>query len=185
MRKEFKLTHNSSNYVKVSLNSDKIDELVSGFMAGYITRVGILGGKTTRYKVITTRAGAHKAGKEEAGMTNAEIGAVHEFGSLSRHIKRRSFLEMPLVMHAEGLVGIKESLWKVFQQGSQTKQELKKAYVALGMLAENIVQTAFNTRGFGTWPKNADSTIARKHSDAPLVDSHQLARSITSDVVKK
>ena len=55
----------------------------------------------------------------------------------------------------------------------------------VGVVAEEVIQEAFATRGFGKWKANKPSTIARKGSDSPLIDTGQLRRSITSKVDKR
>ena len=188
MKKTYFKGQRSGNYVQVKVNSDALEDLQATLMSKFVTRVGILGSKVSRNTTITTKQGFHKAGKVASPKTNAEIGLLHEKGSLTQHIPRRSFLEMPLIMHSEGLKSIKESLVPVFSTTDsigKRKSMWRQAYVKLGMLAENIVQTAFESRGFGQWAPDSAGTIKRKHSDQPLIDTAQLRRSITSDVVAK
>ena len=67
----------------------------------------------------------------------------------------------------------------------------------LGILI--LVQEAFNTGGFGKWPANADITlkggwmrsssgkpfyVKPKKSTAPLIDTGQLRRAVSSEVAK-
>ena len=75
------------------VNLDKLKSIEEQLGKKYLARVGVLGEKSRdRKEAVVTKAGTHKAGKEPASMTNAEIGLVHEKGSLSRGIPRRSFL---------------------------------------------------------------------------------------------
>lgn len=185
MKKTYFKGLRSGNYIQVKIDIDRLDEIQSSLMARYVTRVGILGSKTNRMKTITTRKGLHRAGREASPQTNAEIGLLHEKGSLSLHIPRRSFLEMPLVLKSEGLMAIRNKIWAAFIAGPETKVKLKSAYVELGHMAERIVQAAFESRGFGHWVPDSAGTIRRKGSDMPLIDTGQLRRSITSDVVSK
>ena len=117
-------------------------------------------------------------------MSNAAIGLLMEKGSVSRHIDRRSFLEMPMVWKSEGLLAIRNKLWEVFTKGDQTKARLHKAYSDLGMLATRIIAAAFDSGGFGHWKADSAKTIARKGSSATLIDTRQLQRSITHDVIE-
>jgi hypothetical protein len=170
MKKTFFKGQRTGNSVEIKMNTDKLEDLYSALMAGYIARVGILGSKTER---------------KERTATNAEIGLIHEKGSVTRHIPRRSFLEMPLVLKSEGLLAIRDSLWKVFTSGDQTKARLKRAYFDLGLIANNIINVAFTSAGFGTWPPDSARTIKKKGSSAPLIDTGQLRRSITHDVIER
>jgi hypothetical protein len=173
------------NFGTVSLDLEHLNELHDTlFGTKFITQVGVLGAKAqSRKQIATTKLGYHKKGREASEQTNAEIGLVHEKGSLSRGIPRRSFLLFPLQHQAKGLMGVRKFLWNNFMNGDQSLASLKKAYTLLGIAAENIIQKAFQTGGFGKWPKLSQATIDRKKSSAILIDSGQLRRSITSRVV--
>lgn len=134
-------------------------------------KVGILGDKAQK---------EHKDSK----LTNAQIGFLNEFGSFSRHIPKRSFLVTPLKVHLNSYIKQKKSLSpkefeKAIEKGKQ--EEFAKK---VGIVAEEVVQDAFATRGFGEWAPNAPSTIAQKGSDSPLIDTGELRRSISSEVIK-
>jgi hypothetical protein len=49
----------------------------------------------------------------------------------------------------------------------------------IGILAEAIVQEAFDTAGFGSWPP---SDMSRKKVHQTLVETTQLRNAVTSDV---
>ena len=185
MKKTYFKGLRSGNYVQVKIDTDKLEDIQSALMAKFVTRVGILGSKTDRMNTITTKQGLHKAGKVASPQTNAEIGLLHEKGSLTQRIPRRSFLELPLVLKSEGLMAVRNKIWAAFIAGEQTTSKLKAAYTELGHMAERIIAAAFESRGFGHWAPDSAGTIRRKHSDMPLIDSSQLRRSITSDVVAK
>jgi hypothetical protein len=186
MKEAFFKGNRSSNYVSIKLNTDKLENIKGALEEHFITRVGILGSKASRMNTVTTKSGKHRAGKDMATMTNAEIGLVHEKGSTTRHIPRRSFLEMPLILKSEKLLSIRNKIWEIFNYaGEESAARLKQAYASLGIAAENIVQSAFASGGFGRWAADKEATIRRKGSSAPLIDTAQLRRSITSDVVSK
>lgn len=120
------------------------------------------------------------------GPTNAEIGFANEFGKMTGYpkIPSRSFIRMPLnlVFHQ-----------KLKEKKSLTGKELEKALTEgkevefaqkVGLVAEETIQEAFETHGFGNWAPNAPRTVAEKGSDSPLIDTGQLRRSITSKVIK-
>jgi hypothetical protein len=172
----------------VHLDIDKLESIQHALKAKFVTEVGILGSKSgTRKNITTTKAGVRKAGKNYTAQTNAEIGLLHEKGSLTQHLPRRSFLLFPLQYKAEGLLAIKNKLWGVFTNpnAEQTMPRLKKAYKDLGMLAERIISASFKSGGFGKWKDISDATKKRKKSSAILIDSHQLERSISSRVVNQ
>jgi len=129
------------------------------------TRVGILGAKASQ--------------THEGGMTNVEVGSIHEYGSISRNIPSRSFLRMPL--EAKVWEWVKKNKDRYYEMLKINK--LRKWYVALGLEAEAIVDEAFTTRGFGRWSPLKKSTIEAKGSDMPLIDTGQLRKSISSQVL--
>lgn len=152
----------------------------------YETRVGIMGKKSTSRETIMRRAftsenGKVKPIKSPSPMTNAEIGFYHEKGSKSSGLPRRSFLELPLQMK---LPRVLEQVGPSVIKGLTT-ENLKAAFTDLGLIAENIIGSAFKTGGFGRWPKLKAATIRRKGSSAILIDTSQLRRSVSSTVVGK
>lgn len=181
--KDISLTIDLDTFTKIRVELEK----------NYASRVGVLGQKTNRipmlageshqrYKMrVKTIMAKNPKVQQSSEKTNAEIGLKQEMGSLSDHIPRRSFLEMPLTMKMPDYYKtFGETLKKAFLNG-----DIRPAYVKLGLKGEQVVQLAFASRGFGIWPDNAPSTIARKKSSQPLIDTAQLRRSITSDVVSK
>lgn len=170
---------------------EKLIKMKEELAKKYIARVGVLGQKTNRIPMLTGESHERYklrvkkilkdrpelAGNEEK--TNAEIGLVHEMGSLSQHIPRRSFLEMPLTLKMpEYYKKFGDQLLKAIDEGN-----IKPVFINLGIKGEQVVQLAFASRGFGIWDPNAESTVKRKGSNSPLIDTAQLRRSITSDVV--
>lgn len=134
----------------------------------YISRVGILGSNGSKEH-------------EGTGKTNAEIGEIHELG-LVAGIPQRSFLKMPLETRLFSKIEAeKEKYYIALKNG-----KLYKWFEAIGLWAEEIIDEAFNTRGFGSWAPNSPVTIARKKGkDTPLIDTGQLKNSITSTVIEK
>lgn len=153
-------------------------------------RVGVLGNKAERFDINKTKQDA---------LNNPTLGLIHEFGTagegvnvptgetgpgavktttvFSRQpIPARSFLRMPLMQHLPAEVDkIGRAVWRAIV----LKKGMLVALGDLGQLARNVVDRAFATRGFGNWAPNAPSTIRRKKSSAPLIDSAQLRRSVT------
>lgn len=108
--------------------------------------------------------------------TNAEIGAIHELGL---GVPIRSFLRAPLVSHLkkyleEAGAFDKEALEEVAKSG-----KLIPFMQKIGLVAESVVQDAFNTGGFGEWKP---SNMKNKKVQQTLVESQQLRESITSKV---
>lgn len=153
---------------KISFNIDGLNDLRRAVGGSLMTRVGVLGSKDNR--------------NGDGPMGNAEIGLIHEFGSETAGLPPRSFLRMPLETHREELLkGMSNGAVKTAMETGQ----YRKVFAILGVVAEGIVQKAFSSGGFGKWQKLKPSTIDAKGSAAVLIDTGQLRRAITSDVVNK
>jgi hypothetical protein len=131
-------------------------------------KVGVLGNKDNR--------------NDGDPLGNAGIGLVQEVGSITNKIPARSFLRMPLETKRDRLQATfeKTGVKKKLLEGN-----VKGAMQDLGFVAEEIIDDAFKSSGFGNWAKNAPSTVIRKGSSKPLIDTSQLRPSITSEVVEK
>lgn len=119
-------------------------------------------------------------------LTNAEIGFANEFGKMTGYprIPARSFIRMPLNLFFQEKLKEKKSLSKKAFQNAVETGNTEEFAAKVGIVAEETIQEAFATRGFGTWKKNAPYTVEMKKSDSPLIDTGQLRRAITSKVVK-
>lgn len=161
---------------EIVFNLKPLEKLRKQLGDTYRARVGILGSKGFR------EAEDENGKKIPATIDNATLGLTHIFGSYTEHIPPRDFLFMPIrrfskeILRALGAQSVKAAL---------ATGDIKRVYALLGAKAEEIVDNAFATGGFGEWPPNSPRTIAAKGSDKPLIDTQQLRKSITSDVVKK
>jgi phage gpG-like protein len=143
-----------------------LGKLVGSIKKGYAIRVGIFGDKTSR---------------DDGTLTNAELGAIHEFGSYSRGIPMRSFLRMPLGTKTKQIA--KEG--KAGMTAALARGDFMKVLQNFAIACHGAVTDAFATSGFGTWAPDSKKTIARKKSATPLIDTGQLARAIDWQVVQK
>lgn len=154
----------------VKMNVKGLDQLLKALKAKPpIARVGILGSQNA----VHTTDGSSSA----EGLTNAEIGAIHEFGLGNN--PQRSFLRIP----------ISENLQKSMKASGAFDKEVLAGVIASGtvipwvkkvaIIAEAIVAQAFDTGGFGAWPA---SNMAGKKNHQTLVETQQLRNSITSEV---
>lgn len=133
-----------------------LDKFVRGFKDNkYVVKVGILGDKDVR-----------------SNGSNASIGAVHEFGSISQKIPARSFLRMPLIFKSQEII----SMTSKASEKAIAKGNMKQMFKNLGIACENVVQQAFTSAGFGQWRP------LKHRSGSPLVDTGQLRRAIISKV---
>lgn len=153
---------------RVTINLDGLEAIKKAVGDTYRTRVGILGSSAAR--------------TNGAAMDNATIGLIQMFGSVSAGIPPRDFLLMPIETKKRELL---RSLGGGMMRQAFKRRDFKGMFALLGIKAEEIVQEAFATGGFGRWAPLKPSTIARKKSSAILIDTAQLRAAITSDVVTK
>jgi len=137
-------------------------------------RVGILGPSASR----KNKRGRSNLNNPTLGYYHE--GLLHEVGSKSLNYPARSFLRVPLrTKLPEQIEKIGKAAWQSFI----LRKGLLRALDQLGMIAENVVQKAFATSGYGRWAPNAPATVAKKGSSAPLIETGQLRKAITHEVV--
>ena len=158
-----------ANNIKVTLKG--LDALTRALGGQFSIKVGIMGNIAQK---------THNNGE----LTNAEIGFINEFGSYKRKIPPRSFLGMPLRLYLADFLLKKKSFSKQAIDEAVKNGTLLDLAKKVGIVAEEVIQQAFATRGFGNWKPNAPSTIKSKGSDSPLIDTGELRRSITSKAEK-
>lgn len=127
-------------------------------------KVGVLGGSDVR----------------DGGMSNATIGAKHEFGIDG--MPQRSFLRVPINEHLADYLDETEA----FDEES-TKNVMREASVVpwlqkVGIVALTVIQDAFASGGFGKW--KAWRAGYQSNTGDILVDTRQLRDSITSEVTE-
>jgi hypothetical protein len=154
---------------EVRINLDGLTDFKKKIGDTYRARIGILGNNATR------------GGKGEK-LNNAQIGVIQMFGTLDGRIPPRDFLILPMQVGQKQLLG---TMGTSVVRAAVESGDIKKVFQLLGQAGRALVLQAFQTGGFGQWKSNKPSTIARKGSAAPLIDTGQLMRSIDSDVVKK
>jgi phage gpG-like protein len=146
----------------VKLNFKGLDKLIEAF-----------GDKMPTIKIGVLGDGQARSGGQ--GPSNAEIGAIHEFGSAGR-----SFLRVPLMdelspaLERDGIFS-KKTMKEVLEKGT-----IEPLFTTIAIVAEGVVLKGFDTGGYGKWkPSNMD----RKKVHQTLVETTQLRDSITSEVV--
>ena len=117
--------------------------------------------------------------RQEAGaqvvdgeFTLAEIAAVNEYGSEDGHIPERSFLRSTYDEGRERYAGLAQQAVTDHVDG---RRDIRQGLERLGMVGVADVQERIRR---GIPPANAPSTIARKGSDKPLIDTGRLRQSI-------
>ncbi len=154
--------------VKVTVKSDK--STISKKLLAQLSKAKALVGWT------------EEAGSRPGEMvTNTELAFIHTYGSPIRNIPARPILE-PALSTAETkdavCVELKDAA-KAMLSGDRDKM-VEYLYRA-GQEGENASRAWFEDSRNG-WAPNAPSTIARKGSDRPLIDTARLRKSLTHTV---
>ena len=117
--------------------------------------------------------------EESTSITNAELGAIHEFGVPEKNIPERS------------------SMRSTASEESQNLGRLAKIQISECLRGETSAHDAFATVGVylqgkivdkitdGDFEPNTEATVKRKKSSKPLIDTGQLRGAITYEVREK
>jgi hypothetical protein len=122
---------------------------------------------------------AEKSPRKTGPINSASLLFIHSKGSPLQGIPARPVLEPTIEANKQIITPHLEAAARaVMEQNPQNaERELKLA----GTIAANSAKKWF-TDPRNNWAPNAPSTIKRKGSDKPLIDTGQLRRSITSVV---
>ena len=154
--------------IKIDMNNSKLKEMLEKVKQNIGVKVGILGANGT--KIVKSKDG--KENKEK--LTEATLGAIHEYGSEKRNIPSRSFLRMPIEKKFRNTI-VKNSKFKDAVQ----RMNIEEINGHIGETSVAIVHEAFGTGGFGNWARLSPQTRKQKGSDMILVDTGDLEHSIT------
>lgn len=119
-----------------------------------------------------------KTNDRSGEFSNAELAAVHEFGSPAHNIPERSFLRKPLINNAAQVANLAKNAVEKFIAGQIT------AEAVLGTIGEEAKSISKEAITEGIAPALKPATIKRKKSSKPLIDTAQLLNSITYEVRK-
>ena len=152
--------HFSDGQSVVEGDFSQLEELIGALKEKHYVDIGVFG-----------------SGVTGDGQPIAEYGAYNEFGSVTKpdHPPKRSFIRMPLQSRQDKIGAYVQRN----ARGHLEKADIKAIFEDIGIAGESVIQEAFDTRGFGQWKENADSTIKRKQSDAPLIDEGTLRHAIS------
>ena len=108
--------------------------------------------------------------RSDGGATNAQLLAIHEDGSITRGIPRRSVLRNTINVKKDSIAKIaKENILKGNLDASKV----------VGAAVLSFRLEAFQTKGFGTWQELDKKTIKRKNGKTEILqDTVQMARSL-------
>lgn len=112
------------------------------------------------------------SGSYEDGPNIATIAAVNNFGSADGRIPARPFLAPAIEKGAPEYRRLAELMLPRVMSG---QMEMQTLLAQMGELAQGHVQAEIDS---GEFAPNAESTIRRKDSDRPLIDTGALRQSI-------
>lgn len=109
---------------------------------------------------------------EDDGISNAQLGAVMEFGTDNGNIPARPWLN-------PGVASGNQEYIKIIADGLEDQQPMVQILETVGVVAvAKVQQYMVDLRT----PPNAPQTIARKGSSNPLIDTGALRQSVTHKV---
>ncbi len=111
---------------------------------------------------------------EGDGVTVAQVGTFNEFGT--RSIPERSFIRSTIDENRRSLLRLNKKLFSKISTGKMTAKE------ALEILGEKIQLLIKKKITDLRTPPNRPSTIARKKSSNPLIDTGHMRQSVTHKV---
>jgi hypothetical protein len=154
--------------LEVKLNSKVLGDLTRELTKKQHIEIGIFSGyhtpKTQKYKVRQ---------RVEGNISNAEVGYEHETGD---HLPKRSFLLFPLVFKGNELLMFFRDPVKHFKFIAE--YGLSKWLAKLNKSCLGIIDSAFETGGFGFWKALSPLTVRLKGHAQILLETGQLRKSI-------
>lgn len=120
-----------------------------------------------------------KEGDDDSGMSLIDVAIIHEFGSDAAGIPRRSFIADWVDENEPRHRAEAEKMGKLVIAGKMTTEMALKR---LGVLRQAEVQKRISD---GLAPELAQSTIDRKGSSTPLINTGQLRTGISHKVETK
>ena len=132
------------NFKMVHKNPKQLQNLQANFKKKYQAQVGVIGKTTAR--------------NDNSGLTNADILLVHEYGSLTKNIPRRSVFESLNIEQKQLINNIK----KIIASDIRNKKDIYDTYFKIALVMLDICKEAFYTEGYSTWAPLKPKTIENK-----------------------
>jgi hypothetical protein len=149
-----------------------IHKKYAGGVKGLLERIAALGDP----KVYVGIPSSNNA--RQGASNNATIAAVHEMGAPSRGIPARPFLIPTMQNNAEKYTTL---MAQGFRNALQDKEKAAEVYEKIGLVASSDVKDYIVS---GQFVPLKQSTIDRKGSSKPLIDTSEMRNSISYEVKK-
>lgn len=114
--------------------------------------------------------------QEEDGTDICEVAAYNELGT--EHIPARPFLRKSVDENVNKINSFMKAKVRDLTHGVSGEQVLKE----IGIFQKDLIQEKITSGGFAP---NADSTIAKKGSSKPLIDTGRMRQSVNYVIQKK
>jgi hypothetical protein len=145
---------------------DRIRASVKKLDRAYV-KVGVLGSK-----------GGDQKHDAESGFTMIELAAVHEFGTSDGRVPERAWIRLSFQTSEKELSAFIAPLAAAVVQD---KMDIMRA---LGLVGQwGVAEVRRTVTQSDIPPPLADSTIARKGSDRPLLDTGRMLQSVQYEIV--
>lgn len=126
---------------------------------------------------LEAQIGIHRGDNvDENGTDYADIAAWNEFGTT--HIPSRPFLKQSVDNNIDEINQLLMELKQMFMNGTSAKQILKE----IGETQKALIKVEITD---GSFEPNAKSTVKKKGSDKPLIDTGQLLQSVNYKIKPK
>jgi hypothetical protein len=136
--------------------------------------------KWNSLKNSTVRVGIIGSSARENGLTNAYLLFLHTVGSYVNNIPSRPVLDAIEVKQEE----FASDTAKVMKKLAINQIDVLMTLRQIGAVALSYALLSFETKGFGRWAELKPQTIKNKGSDAILIETSEMRRAITFDVIQ-
>lgn len=140
--------------------------------------VGLPGRGSPKEKVQVGQTKSGKAKYAPQGITVAELGVIHEFGSKANNIPARPFMAQTYQKDGQTALDYMERQARVVMAG---KMDARTALNRVGLYYVGRLKNMIRN---GSFVENKPATIALKGSSKPLIDTGLMRNSITHVLAK-
>lgn len=118
----------------------------------------------------------HGKATEEDGTDICDIAAWNEFGT--EHIPSRPFIRQSVDNNEDKINSFLQTRVRAFARGESAEDTLKK----IGVFQKSLMQNEIKS---GDFVPNSESTIKKKKSSQPLIDTGRMRQSVDYVIQKK
>ena len=149
-----------------------IHKKYAGGIQGLLERIAALGDPKVYIGIPSSN------NPRQGAANNATIAAVHELGAPTRGIPARPFLTPTMQNNADKYTNL---MAQGFRNALQDKEKAAEVYEKIGLVASSDVKDYIVN---GQFVPLKQSTMDRKGSSKPLIDTEEMRKSISYEVKK-